>query len=542
MSKKALFIFSLLGLLPGWFLFAAPTGSERVNYTITTTENPTAIEKLAADELQRFLAKSYSEPIILNGKDEPIMFFIGVSAPAILAGFTDLPDLRGKFGIFRNGRNVLLYGWDDTDCDPEKQSYGEAGTLLAVYYFLRNYVGIEFYLPGESGMSLTRNQAIHFPGDRDIANPTFSMRGLSLDTKEYSSADMLLFFRRSLCSIPRWAHPDIHYVYWKYWKERFFETHPEYFLLRDGKRISEDYPNDVPCFSNPDVLKQTVDDLIDSINKNPAIKTVKILRNSPVNLCECENCRAMPERQFSTTDSNVSEVVYGFQRKVAERLHQTHPNIRFVTQTKGNYFDPPKLEGLDDSFTVAIQTFQHFGKLSRQGTPVDHAKKWQAAGVRTTFFGYPRWDDRATKNLPVIIPRFTAELFRLFAGLSSGTATSELRGNPYSFSALNQFVNARLLFNVNEEVDELIGKFCSFAYPGAAEEVAEFYSEMETLFCQRPDLSTPLFMNVYSVVNLGKPKALLEAAQAKTKGESVFLNQLQADFNVVYDQALQQRD
>lgn len=523
--------------------FAGQISTERLNYKIIIPENPSKICKLASAELAKILEQTYTEPIKLNGSEAPIVFYIGISGEAIMSGFTDLPDIYAKFGVFRKSRNILFYGWDDKDIDPEKESYGEAGTLLAVYYFLNKYAGTGFYFPGETGYSVTKNKEIKFKAEKEIPHPTFVLRGFSMATKEYTAQELNIFFRRSLCSIPRWGHMDNYYVYMYNWKKRFWDTHPEYFMMRDGKRVSEIYPNHVPCFSNPEVVKQTVADIVEDLNRNPSKKTVRLFCDAPINLCECDNCKAMKERKYTGNGEKACEAVYGFQKRVADLLHQTHPDIYFLTQTKGNsYYQPPKLVNLGDLFTVEILTNQHSTKLKDLEASIKVAVEWQKAGVRTFLKGYPRYDDVPTKNLPVITPNFIYEYLNAYKGLTCGAYISELRFNPYSFSALNQFVFARTLFNADADVDDLIKEFCSFAYPGAEKDMMKFYAEMEDLYRQRKRVSVDPFTDIYYLGNLEKPMKRLNDAKEDLKGKSVFFDKLYEDFTVFYNRAAAEKN
>jgi hypothetical protein len=524
-------------------LSAAETVIKRLNYTILTEDNPSAVCKTAANELAGILEKSYDRPIKLNGNDKEIVFFVGVSDEAIRADFAELPDVQDKFAVFRKGRSFLFHGYDDQDTKPEQSIRGQAGTLLAVYYFLTRYAGTQFFFPGEDGYSVSKDKEILFPADQDIPEPSFTLRGFSLQTKEYPYRERAMFFRRMLCSIPIWGQLDIYYVYLNKWKKRFFVEHPEYFMMRNGKRISENYPNHVPCFSNPDVIQQTVSDIIEILNREPAKKTVKIFCDAPINLCECDACKAMPERKIAGNGMNVSESVYGFQKKIADIIHQTHPDVYFLTQTKGrSYYEPPKLVNLGDRFTVNILASPHLTAVKHQAFALETAKKWQDAGMRTMIFGYPRYTDIPTKNMPVITPHFTKEYLKAFHGLTSGTAISELNNNPYSFSALNQFVQAKLLFDLNTDTDKLIKEFCAFAYPGAEDEMIRFYAEMERLYRDRKDVHFDPLCDIYSSENLQKPMRLLDDAAGKISGTRAFFDKLHADFKVFYERSLAQKE
>jgi hypothetical protein len=519
-------------------LSAAQVVAERLNYTIVLPDNPSAVCKLAGAELASFLEKTYEEPLRLNGNTQPVTFYVGVSGEAVLKGFSDLPDMRGTFGVFRKDRNILCYGWDDEGVEPETQNWGEAGTLLAVYYFLNHYAGVGFYFPGENGFSIKKEKALNVDQAADIASPSFELRGFSMKTTEFSERDKLLFFRRALCSIPKWDHIDI-YEYMNNWKERFWESRPDYFMLRNGTRVWEKYPMQGLCLSNPDLARQAAADIVEDLNKNPQKTTVRLFLDCPLRQCQCERCSASAERSYAGVDTESCEEFYGFQKRVADIVHQSHPGIHFLTQTKSwSYYKPPRLVHLDNFFTVSIMTWQHTTRILDQKFLIEVAKMWQAAGVRTTLFGYPRWTDAGTQNMPVITPKFLAENLRAFHGLSCGTQTSELNSNPYSFSALNQFLQAKLLFDIRADLDTLIKEFCSFAYPGAEKEMAAFYESMEALYVQRGDLNRDAFADIYQPANLKKPMLLLDTAKEKVKPGSVFFEKLYQDFGAFYQRSL----
>ena len=74
---------------------------KRLNYQIIIPDNPTEVQKFAASELKTFLDMTYSVPLVLNGRTDPVSFMIGFPESAIMAGFTDIPEMTNRFGDFR---------------------------------------------------------------------------------------------------------------------------------------------------------------------------------------------------------------------------------------------------------------------------------------------------------------------------------------------------------------------------------------------------------------------------------------------------------
>ena len=518
--------------------FAGKVFHEKLNYRIILPDNPTKICSFAAEELKKILDETYDAPVKFNGKTDPVDFYVGVSGAAVMAGFTDIPPMENKFGIFRKDRSILLFGSEDAGLDPEENAFGFAGPLHATYYFLNKYLGAAFYFPGDKGYSITKNKSVDFEEDSDVANPSFEVRGFTTYTKEFSAKDSNAFFWRMLCCIPRWAHHDVSYYMYN-WKKRFWETHPEYFMLRDGKRISEKYPYHTPCLSNPDVIKQTAADLVDKIdaNTNRSIKTIRLFCDAPTAQCQCERCAKSKERALAGgVDEKSHDEFYGFQKKVADIVHQSHPDIFFMTQTKGSsYYLPPKLVKLGPFFMVQILNDRAFNKTNWQES-LEIARAWKEAGVRTMLKSYPRYPEWL--DYPVINPQKTIAYYKKFHGVCLGDGFSDLAINaPYSFCALGQFVQAKALFNLNASFDKMLEDFCSFAYPGAEKEMMEFYREMEKLFLQGKSRFNPL-INVYTAENLKKPMTLMDAASKKVRQDSVWFEKLHADFKKFHDHAM----
>ncbi len=518
---------------------------QRLNYKIILTKTPTKTESFAADELGKFLQETYSEPIKLNGKTTEITFIISDTSEARKADIKNIPELKDKFGVFRKGRTFLFAGNDFKKLNPISTSRRQAGTLSAVYYFIKKYMHVNFYFPGSNGYTLSLNQPLLFKKTEDIPIPSFDVRSVSLQNQGFTDKESILFFRRSLGNLPYWSRHDYYYMFLRKWKKRFSETHPEYFGLYNGKRGSENYPYHLPCFSNPNVMKQTVDDIISAIEADPNIKTVRVFADCPAQFCKCENCMAMEERKYIGETKENGEMIYGIFKRIMNEVHKTYPNIHFLTQTKkytasGNYYKPPQLIELGNQCTVehlterAMPYFDH-------SEDVEIAEQWNKNGVKLVLKSYERYP--IFKDYPIIKSHMDQEFFKLFYGKVAGTRYSGAKKSiPYSFCALGEYLQLKMLFNINIDLDKEIAKFCSFAYPGAEQETIQFYNKMEKLFMGLESRSKPMFSYVYCADSLAQPMHLLNEASKKVMPESKYFQALYSDFKKFYNDAKQARN
>ena len=515
---------------------------QRLNYQIIVPDSPTQAQRLAASELKKFLKLIYSKPIIFNGKNNKLKFFIGSDNKKQYQNFKKLPVKPSQFGILRQQNSFLLTGYDAPGVKPDKSYRHSAGTCTAVYYFLTKYLGVNFYFPGDNGYAVSKNRPLNFTVDSDIPQPTFTVRGISTGINGYTSVEGIIFFRRLLGNIPFWAKHDLYYLYLYKWKKRFESSHPEYLGLYKGKRYSGKYPYCLPCFSNPAVIKQSAADINAAIKANPHIRTVRIFADCPFQFCQCKKCKSMPERKYIGETKENGEMVYGIIKKIMDEVHKSYPEIQFLTQTKiytgsGSYFKAPQLIKLGSQITVHHLTRRNRLPNIDYSQEIALTEAWNKNGVKIVLKSYERYP--AAKNYPLIKPHLDQNFFKLFAGKVTGTFKSEAtKKSSYAFSALGQYLQMKMLFNININLNEATGKFCEFAYPGAEQEMIAFYSEMESLYSKRKQYGTPMLNDIYRADKLAKAMRLLEAAAKKVKPDSQYFTSLLKEFKLFYQQAV----
>ncbi len=511
---------------------------ERFNYRIVLSQKPTQAELFAAEELKLFLNEIYSEPIIFNDNKTNITFFVGNANQKALNN-KDFRD--SSFGIFHRDNKLLFTGYDYPDVNPATDIKHCAGTVSSIYYFLTKYIGVNFYFPGENGYEFKKNPPLIFKGSSDVPEPSFIVRGISVKNSSYTTEENILFFRRLLGNVPFWAKKDYYYFYLNRWKTRFENSHPEYLGMYNGKRYGGKYPYHLPCFSNPAVIKQSVDDIINILNEDSTIRTIRIFADCPLQFCGCEKCMAMEERKYIGETKENGEMVYGIAKKIMDEVHKSKPNIQLLVQTKlytnsGSYFKPPKLVTMGSQCTILHLTRRNRMPVSNHTKEVEIAKEWLKDSVRIALKSYERYPE--AKDYPLIKPHLDRDFFKMFVDIAQGTTDSEASDKvPYSFSALGQYLQMKMLFDINIDLDKEIEKFCSFAYPGADKEMVNFYNYMEKIYSKRKEFSKPLLDDVYNLENLSQAMQLLDDAKTKVDFKSKYFIKIYDDFKRFYKKA-----
>lgn len=499
------------------------------NTNIVLSDKADAMQKEAAGELQKHLKKLLSKPLKLNGRTpEKITFFVGLSPEAEKAGFTDIPaagTLPGKFAIFRKNDNFLLYGMDSAQ--GRKSLYNgrsHCGTFFAVSYFVQKYLQVKFIMPGEKYIIYPSSAEVEFSAAADIPAPAYKLRHFGHGGKNANWRESVLWYRRRLGVLPEEYRADHAYFFINNWNRRF-KNRPEFFALYNGRRFNGSYPYHFPCTSNPEVIKQIVDDIKAVVKKDPAVKNIRFFCDAPVYTCECSNCRNSPAGKFIEGEDH-SETVYALIAQVGHELQKSYPDMGFSTQTKGiSYHQPPRSIKLPANVYMSILT-AHFNQPNYEEVR-QKCLQWRNAGAIVLVKSYPRGPEM--KDYPVMNPRRIAEYYRELAGFMDGSMIAEGRGNvPYTFSVLNNYVHSAVMFDPSVNVEELIREFCSFAAPGAGKELQAFYDRMEKLQASANFRDDPL-LNYYIYFRLKEPRIFLNAALKKAPGNE-FLQQLDKDF------------
>ncbi len=119
--------------------------------------------------------------------------------------------------------------------------------------------------------------------------------------------------------------------------DKYFESHPEYFSLVNGKRVRDKQL----CLTNPDATRLIIQNLRERIAKEPQIPYWSISQMDWAGSCECPNCRALNEREgtpmgslleFINTiaaefpDHIIATLAYQYTRKPPKSLHAL-PNV-----------------------------------------------------------------------------------------------------------------------------------------------------------------------------------------------------------------------
>ena len=290
--------------------------------TVIISEEATATDNYAAQRLKYYLDEILGSDIAILTDDYEADIEICVGATnRYNTDFTAEAD--GSYIIKSTDDKVIING------------AGNKGTINGVYAFLEKYCGCHWY---ESEVIVVpEKESLVVPvGINDKYEPYFEYTEadtLSARDTEFSLANGLTggVYRTMTAeqgSTVGYIGPFAHTLTTFFCKsERYFNEHPEYFALRDGKRD----PSQL-CLTNEDVIEVVTQEVLDLLSEyhNPEadMQIVSLTQHDNYLYCQCDNCRTVDEANSSQSGTMIT-----FVNEVARRVKSGggYENIVFDT-------------------------------------------------------------------------------------------------------------------------------------------------------------------------------------------------------------------
>ncbi|MBR5262812.1 MAG: DUF4838 domain-containing protein [Clostridia bacterium] len=322
--KKLLSTFlAILTAIAAAPLASAATESFAVGQSaIVVAQNASQTDKYAAERLKYYLDK-------ITGKDIAIITDNDGADAEICVGATNRTDAdladkaEGSYIITSSSERVIINGT------------GNKGTINGVYAFLEKYCGCHWY--EAEVIVIPENSALSVPADiNEGYTPYFEYT----ETDTASSRDIEFSLANGLTGgvyrsftaeqgsqvgyIGRFAH-TMTTLFCK--AEEYFDEHPEYFSLRDGKRVPEQL-----CLTNDDVKDIVTAEVLalleEQHNPEADIQIISLTQHDNFLYCQCDKCKALDEENGSQSGTMIT-----FVNEIARRVkaHGGYDNVVFDT-------------------------------------------------------------------------------------------------------------------------------------------------------------------------------------------------------------------
>ncbi len=457
---------------------AAPAGvdlTDSVGWDIVVDAAAVPSEQYAAEEFQYHFRKATSVrlPIVnsAGGANGHVYIGAGQAMRVSAVGFNvDHFDDEGFRIILRDQKIVIAGGLP-------------RGTLYGVYTFLEDYLGVRFLTHDHTHVPALDQPHVVGPIDRSYhpplgfrwsyygensAHPPFATRRrvntITADAKLGGKTGRNLInhsLGRQIPSAP-------------YGKE-----HPEYYCEIDGQRravVNNDFRDNEPCLTNPDVLKIVIASALAELRANPTAENISISQNDNDKYCRCAKCAAIDKREGTPIGSLLT-----FVNAAASEIEKEFPHVKVGTLSYWYTRQPPRtikpranvqiqlcsiecclIHAIDDPDCPLNVRF--CADMKRWGELCDDIAIWN---YNTNFSNYLL----PCPNLRVIEPNvryFVAHqakgIFMQAAGNAQGAELSDLRN----------YVISNLLWDPTRNGEALIDEFVTLHYSQAAPPIRRF--------------------------------------------------------------------
>lgn len=431
------------------------------------------------------------------------------------------------------------------------QGADEAATVYGVYGFMEDVLHCVF-------LNAEENFIPHYPVIRLAQmDQTYAPKLAWRNIYAFETTQNNWFERLRLNGICRDASAQTgvnQYAGWGTWchsylafvpPETYFDTHPEYYAMKDGVRIKQDPKTEQQtqlCLTNPDVLRIVKENMRVQMEQNPdqLYWDFSVMDSSNVRGCECDACKKLDEAAGSGMGS-----LLPFINALAEEF----PDKMISTLAYFHTVTPPQ-NGLKARENVVIKLCAMPGSqgspYAEGGTP--NAKQFQEA-LRGWFEVCGKivvWDYVVDfSHLVLPFPNFAVQQANQAFYEENGVIgvfhqASRERGG--EMADMRAWVLAKLMWDgAGTDVNALVSRYIAAAYGDAAPQIAAYLNLMaEQYHASQIDLGLYDAPQVHkrgylSKKNIAQYQALFAKAEEMVAKNPVLLTRVrQAKLPVLY--------
>ncbi len=441
-------------------------------YSIVVGDALTESEQWAVEELQHWLKEVSGATFPVRKASEPAQsheIVVGVNARmrALLGDDFVAPELEEQSFSYRNvGPAILIFGGAKT------------GTMYGVHSFLERELGCRWYT---SKVSVTPKRE-RFSFAQLLHSETPSIRVRNNFFKDAFEPIWAARNRSNGTMGGRVQHGGVE----SYWAvhtfnrflppSEYFEAHPEYYSLVDGKRTSDQAQL---CLSNPELRRLLVERFMEQVRKDPNHLIYSLSQNDWGGACQCEACQAIVKRE-GTEMGPILEVV----NEAADALAKEFPDKYVGTLAYRYSRRPPKHLRPRENVVIRLCSFDccRVHPFTDPNCPenvifVNDIETWSKIAPHLYIWDYVVNFGHYIMpfpNIDVLKPNMQFLRDHNAIGIMPQGAYQSIGGE---FSEMKAWVLAKLLWNPDADLEVLIDDFM-YGYYGRAGQFMKKYMEL----------------------------------------------------------------
>lgn len=411
------------------------------------------------------------------------------------------------------------------------------GSLYAVYTFLEEYIGCRWwtpkasFIPQKCNLSVKRINKTHIPPfmyreayftQVTNKNPEFAARLKQNGTvqsipEEFGSHYTLMGFVHTANNFMPAA--------------AYFDTHPEWFSLVNGKRVGGQAGGQL-CLTNEEMKAEFLRNVMVNIDADPFTGMVAIDQNDNLNYCQCEKCTAV-----ANEEGGQSGVMLRFVNSIADEIAKKYPDFLIETLAYQYTRHAPKLTKPRDNVIVRLcsiecdvasplnskknasfyNDLQAWKKISKHLYIWDYVVNFQNLTV-----GHPNW-------------RVLGPNMRIFAdnNVVGMFSQGDTYNNDAAFGNMKTWVLSCLMWDPTLDAHKLMKEFAAGYYGPASRYMIDYLD----LTCDAIDNSYTLALSCFAgsyfdylqQKEMDKANELFDRAERSVVNNSTLLNRVRIE-------------
>ena len=343
------------------------------------------------------------------------------------------------------------------------------GTLYGVYELLERHWGCRWYasfysvIPKHDSLTLNAMDETQLPAFAMREPYWWEMRNGDYAARCRANGNGMGLEDRHGGKIRFGGGLFVHTFYRLVPPDEYFDKHPEYFSLVDGKR---QIGWSQLCLTNPDVVRIVTERVLEAIRRDPTAKLFSVSQNDWDGHCQCESCMAIEKRE----DSPAGTLIH-FVNQVAEQVEKEFPNVWIETLAYQYTRKPPKTIRPRHNVVPRLCTIECDFSLPLDKSPypqnvrfVEHIKGWSAITDKLFVWDYTTNFHNYVgphPNFPAIPGNIAFFRDNHVVGLFEQGANE---GPHAEFGELRSWLIAKLLWNPDQPVEPLLDDFFAGYY------------------------------------------------------------------------------
>ena len=455
-------------------------------------------------------------------------------------------------------------------------------TPRGVYYAVQEFLyllGCRWYMPWKQGECIPSTTKLALPSRKIVHSPSFKLRGNKIvhgyhfppDMKEshvdfYPWVDWAARNRMNGlgAGYPQpWPYGAIrghsaqdfagHSLYTILPPGTYFDEHPEYYPLVDRKRTTTTPWGQRPanfCVSNEEVIQLCADYAIEFLDSHPYAWRFGIGQNDVGANCECDKCKALDppgsiDWSKKTTDIlPITDRWLWFINRVAEKVEKRHPKKYVQTFAYADSLTRPINPANNPRRNVMMELTWSFTNLQdlKNWRPVrcfKHAMndpdcpmnaegmsilaEWSKLAPMSIYSYFLYYNNRSAPGAYCHADTdFYRALFK--AGVRH---ISDEAGTDHNSSPLLLNLRARVMWDVDTNVDRYVDEFCRIVYGPAAAAVKRHFDVLERSVADTDKShANTNDLALFTPEVLAEAHAALDEADRLGAGDQLLLNRL----------------